>query len=97
VIIQYNIYITAKNKQFRKPQWSDPQLSNTMDLLKSNVQSCAELLETIKSQEPDAIRYIAELKTKISETEKSISAEDEFVSNYLSTKKPFRLSHFYKR
>jgi len=97
VIIQYNIYITAKNKQFRKPQWSDPQLSNTMDLLKSNVQSCAALLETIKSQEPDAIRYIAELKTKISETEKSISAEDEFVSKYLSTKKPFRLSHFYKR
>ncbi|GLU54668.1 hypothetical protein Dfri01_41290 [Dyadobacter frigoris] len=97
VIIQYNIYITAKNKQFRKPQWSDPQLSTTMDLLKTNVRGCAALLETIKTQEPDAIRYLAELKTKISETEKSISHEDEFVNKYLSTKKPFRLSNFYKR
>ncbi|MCE7044240.1 hypothetical protein [Dyadobacter sp. CY312] len=68
-----------------------------MDLLKTNVRACAALLETIKTQEPDAIRHLAELKTKISETEKSISQEDEFVTRYISTKKPFRLSHFYKR
>jgi septal ring factor EnvC (AmiA/AmiB activator) len=97
VIMQYNIYISAKNKQFRKPQWSDAQLSSTMNFLKTNVQSCAALLEAIKSQEPDVIRYIAELKTKISETQKYIIQEEEFVTKYLSTKKPFRMYHFYKR
>ncbi|HEV7383116.1 MAG TPA: hypothetical protein VGN64_25135, partial [Dyadobacter sp.] len=48
VIFQYNIYITAKNKQFKKPQWSDPQLSCTMDLLKTNILSCSTWLETTK-------------------------------------------------
>jgi hypothetical protein len=97
VIFQYNIYITAKNKQFKKPQWSDPQLSSTMDLLKTNILSCSALLETIKTQDLDAIRYIGELKAKISQAQKSISVEDEFVTRYLSTKKPFRLALFYKR
>lgn len=74
--------------QLLNPPLSNHQIkANDFSLVKSNVRSCAELLETIKSQEPDAIRYIAELKTKISETEKSISEEDGFVTKYLLLRK----------
>ena len=94
VVVQYNTYITAKNKRFKKPKWTDSQLQNTIDLMKSQFQISVAKLDLITTREPEINRYIADLKLRINDLERSVNSEAEFVERYLATSKLMRVSRF---
>ena len=94
VVVQYNTYITAKNKRFKKPKWTDSQLQNTIDLMKSQFQISVAKLDLITTREPEINRYIADLKLRINDLERSVNSEAEFVERYLATSKLMRVYRF---
>lgn len=94
VVVQYNIYVMAKNKKFKKPKWTDSQLHNTMTLMKSRLQISVAELDLITTREPEINRYIADLKLRINDLERSVNSEAEFVERYLATSKLMRVYRF---
>ena len=62
--------------------------------MKSQFQISVAKLDLITTREPEINRYIADLKLRINDLERSVNSEAEFVERYLATSKLMRVYRF---
>lgn len=96
-ISTYNEYVLSKNHQFRKPHWTDEMLTAFPEKLKMHTDSSNKLLNTVSTANVQIAQYQLRLKKKIADFNEIAATEAIFIQKYLSTWKPLRIQHFYKK
>lgn len=96
-ISTYNEYVLSKNHQFRKPLWTDEMLEVFPKKLKIHTDSSNKLINTVSTADLQNAQYQARLKKQLDQFIEIAAGEAIFIQKYLSTWKPMRMQHFYKK
>jgi hypothetical protein len=93
-ISTYNEYVNAKNNQFRKPNFTDIQVRNSIETPHLELTTAELILKNLEVEDPAMKKNIQELSRNIAELRKSIDQERKFVDTYCQTPSSKRIMLF---
>ena len=94
-IIQLNIFIGYRNKQFT-PKKTDLEIRQMVDVAENSFDSSRDKLKEIKNPDSNVATSILQLNRSIDEAMINLNEQKTFLDKYFSTGKIFRKSLFYK-
>lgn len=92
---KFNIYVEAKNRQFRYPKISDKELLELFKHAKNGILTANLWLQKVYSNDENLSRLIEDTKYQMPQLVSRIRHEQDFLDRYIKTWKPFRIFMFY--
>lgn len=94
-VAEFNDFIAYRNNQFR-PTKSDAVIKLMLENTENSTAECRRLIDQIVYADPSVESMKNSLEKMLNNLEKAVAEQREFLNKYLSTKKIFRKSLFYK-
>ena len=94
-VVNYNLYVLSKNRQFRKPKLDDAFIKESIDNAEKGLQAANNMLMYLFSDDETLNNMILETKKQLPELLNNVERERNFVQRYLKRWKPLRIFMFY--
>ena len=93
-IADYNQYITAKNRRFKRPKLPDDELRTISVSLNTNIDTAYAIFNTVVATDPSLTKSLNENRSVAENVMHNIRRETGFLERYLNTWKIFRAFAF---
>jgi hypothetical protein len=93
-VVDFNIYVMAKNKQFRGTAMPDEEILELLASARKNMESAEKVLKSLNSDDAGLNRLIRDTEAPIQNLKENLREEDAFVKKYIKTVKPLRIFLF---
>lgn len=89
-ILNYNTYITYRNRQFRNPKVREEEIQSLINNAKLGLDESARILENLESENIQLQNLINSERARLPKLKIDVNRESDFVDKYLKTWNPLR-------
>lgn len=93
-IVEFNNYVSLKNKQFQSTSLSDEHIYGILSAANQYIESSEEILRFLNSDSKELNRVIHDLENNIEKLKTNLEKEEVFLKKYIKTAKPLRIFLF---